>query len=162
MLAQHEYRHITPDAIRAVLGKFVGAIEQAYPGYLTNLRPLGEQKSGRPNKYENNWPDLDRQTVDETEQISPLNDDICDESEDDERLDMNNNNSADGYSPTGTHPTLRIKQCHSIELLEMDDATIRMRVLCDGLFSCRSLVRDLGHELGCHASLHTLHLRQVG
>ena len=56
----------------------------------------------------------------------------------------------------------RIRQCHSIELLAFQPPNFKMKVVSDGLFSCRALVNDLGGQLNSCAHLTQLHLNKMG
>ena len=171
VLNEYPYRHLSVETIRSALGKFVGSIEQSYPAALLQERQFGQASSI----------DSALQTVGDGVQIThPADDKNSDRGEDnddddelDERNDNNNHHEYDNNNlerpaaaaaaaAVGRHPTLRIKQCHSIELLKVDGAVVQMRIISDGLFSCRALVRDLGLELGCHAVIDQLHLKSIG
>lgn len=143
LLEQHEYGHITADEIQSAFGKYIGEKEQSNPPTLIQEQtiPAGE------NVLISRLGDgLEGNNEDVIEKIPP----------------PINNNSPNGDSAAGKRPLYRIKHCHSIELLQKDDATIRMRVISDGLFNCRAFVRDLGHDLGCFATIEQLHLYSVG
>ncbi|MEF2156132.1 tRNA pseudouridine(55) synthase TruB [Luteimonas sp. FXH3W] len=54
---------------------------------------------------------------------------------------------------------VRTVQVHDIEILELTDAGFRLRVSCGSGTYIRSIVRDLGEELGCGA--HVTQLRRL-
>ncbi|OTF70022.1 hypothetical protein BLA29_000609 [Euroglyphus maynei] len=58
--------------------------------------------------------------------------------------------------------TPRLKQCYSIELFDRQDREIKLRITSDGLFNCRSFVRDLGFYLNCPSSIDSAHLDKLG
>lgn len=156
VLAQYPYKHISTNIIKSAMGKFVGNIEQSYPTTL-----LEDRKFRLLNGHPEQQVDSFQETVSDDVQVSRLIDDTDNDSSGDED-EMNNSNLPCGDLPVGRHPTLRIKKCYSIELLQVDDAVVQMRIICDGFFSCRAFVRDLGLELGCHASIDQLHLKSLG
>lgn len=154
VLGQYPYKHISTDILKSAMAKFVGSIEQSYSTTLLEERKF---------KLLNGHPDQLQETVGDSMQVSRSIDDTDDESSDNEDEKKKNNiNLPSGDLPAGRHPTLRIKQCHSIELLRVDEAVVQMRIICDGLFSCRAFVRDLGLELGCHSVIDRLHLKSLG
>lgn len=153
ILAEYPYKHISTEILKRAIGKFVGSIEQSYPTTLLEERKL-KLRNGQPEEQVDSF----QEAVGDIVQVSRPLDDTDDESSGGED-EMKNNNS---NLAVGRHPTLRIKQCHSIELLRMDEAVVEMRILCDGLFSCRAFVRDLGLDLGCHAALTSCHLKSLG
>ncbi|KAI2803369.1 TruB pseudouridine (psi) synthase 1 [Blomia tropicalis] len=137
LIAQYKYEHITSEIVQETLNKYVGQIEQIS---LPKLALKHKHKADQINLLNNNL--SDEHLVSE-ECFSLIHDSIEDEN-------------------GGNHPTIREKNCHSIELLEMDDNKLQIRVQSDGIFSCRALVRDIGIELGCHAVVDSLQLNQVG
>ncbi|XP_027199009.2 uncharacterized protein LOC113793216 [Dermatophagoides pteronyssinus] len=58
--------------------------------------------------------------------------------------------------------TPRLKTCYSIELLDRQDREVKLRIKSDGLFNCRSFVRDLGFYLNCPSSIDSAHLDKLG
>lgn len=58
--------------------------------------------------------------------------------------------------------TPRLKHCYSIEFLNRQDREIKLRITSDGLFNCRSFVRDLGFYLNCPSSIDSAHLEKLG
>lgn len=160
LLSEHEYRHITRDMIKSSLDQFVGQVVQhSCPPLLIKEDPDQLDRTEQAIKGNTcRTLSAERETVDEG-----VNGDIGGD-RDDERQDERGVADSEmiNNSSLGKGPNLRIKQCHSIELLQMAEATVRLRVISDGLFNCRSFVRDLGLHLGCHSVIDQLHLSRLG
>ncbi len=68
------------------------------------------------------------------------------------------------YRDHGVTPPLRPRKVviHQIEVLDLNDQDLRLRVRCGGGTYIRALARDLGEALGCPAHLAALRREKVG
>ena len=147
LLAEYEYRHITPERIKEALNKFIGEIQQVSPPSLL------ENVENKPTQGD----DLISMTSFQSDDIG------CDNrNDDDERAIAEKWSKQTMYIDRKREKFIVNKQCHSIDLLELDDALCRFRIISDGFFNCRAFVHDLGIELGCHAVIHQQNLSRLG
>jgi hypothetical protein len=56
----------------------------------------------------------------------------------------------------------KLRDCHSIELISFDAPVFKLRVISDGYFSIRALIRDLGLKLDSCATVTDLCLSKMG
>lgn len=141
LIKEHAHRHISRQVLEDGIAKYVGEIEQYYPIKLFNHDYL-TSKFHKANHYayqdEENFEVLE---FDCESQLPP---------------------PIDLYKARPQTKQYRLKKCHSIELLEWRDSFLKLKITSDALFNCRSFIRDLGLDLGCHAAIDTLHTIRVG
>lgn len=59
-------------------------------------------------------------------------------------------------------PIVRLRECHSIEILSFKPPDLKLKVISDRDFSCRTLIHDLGLKLNTCAHLTDLCLKRIG
>ncbi len=65
-------------------------------------------------------------------------------------------------SITNEPPIGKLRDCHSIELISFDAPVFKLRVISDGYFSIRALIRDIGLKLDSCATVTDLFLSKMG